>query len=202
MRDLSISRRQLLKGAGAIGVLGAVGIPTTAFAEEGGVDLLRWDLVQFAQGTALAGGTNQATDEATGDVGTLSGSGHAEPKKKTATGGGTFVHRRADGTVVVQGIYRVISFKSWTPAGGNLAPSGAKDGIGTLKQTTGGLLVVRIIALPVTGGMVEGTLGIDCAVPGVRFPIVEGIHIDILNFHFKQSGGFTLFHVLRGGHGD
>ena len=201
MRDLSISRRQLLKGAGAIGVLGAVGIPTTAFAEGDGVDLLRWDLVQFLQGTALAGGTNQATDEVTKDVATLSGSGHAEPKKKKATGGGTFVHRHADGTVLVQGIYIVTSFKSWTPAGGNLAPSGAKDGIGTLEQTTGGLLVVRIVALPVGGGMVEGTLGIDCAVPGVRFPIEEGIHIDILNFHFKQSGGFTLFHVLRGGHG-
>lgn len=201
MRDLSISRRQLLKGAGAIGVLGAVGIPTTAFAEGDGVDLLRWDLVQFLQGTALAGGTNQATDEVTKDVATLSGSGHAEPKKRRATGGGTFVHRHADGTVLVQGIYIVTSFKSWTPAGGNLAPAGAKDGIGTLEQTTGGLLVVRIVALPVGGGMVEGTLGIDCAVPGVRFPIEEGIHIDVLNFHFKQSGGFTLFHVLRGGHG-
>ena len=201
MRDLSISRRQLLKGAGAIGVLGAVGIPATAFAEGDGVDLLRWDLVQFLQGTALAGGTNQATDEVTKDVATLSGSGHAEPKKRRATGGGTFVHRHADGTVLVQGIYIVTSFKSWTPAGGNLAPAGAKDGIGTLEQTTGGLLVVRIVALPVGGGMVEGTLGIDCAVPGVRFPIEEGIHIDILNFHFKQSGGFTLFHVLRGGHG-
>lgn len=201
MRDLSISRRQLLKGAGAIGVLGAVGIPTTAFAEGDGVDLLRWDLVQFLQGTALAGGTNQATDEVTKDVATLSGSGHAEPKKRRATGGGTFVHRHADGTVLVQGIYRVISFKSWTPAGGNLAPAGAQDGIGTLEQTTGGLLVLRIVALPVGGGMVEGTLGIDCAVPGVRFPIEEGIHIDVLNFHFKQSGGFTLFHVLRGGHG-
>jgi hypothetical protein len=202
MKDLVLSRRQLLKGAGAVGVLGAVGIPTTAFAEGDGVDLLRWDLVQFLQGTALAGGTNQATDEVTGDVTTLSGSGHAEPKKRRATGGGTFVHRHADGTVLVQGIYRVTSFNSWTPAGGNLAPAGAKDGIGTLEQTTGGLLVLRIVALPVGGGMVEGTLGIDCAVPGVKFPIEEGIHIDILNFHFKQSGGFTLFHVLRGGHGE
>ena len=202
MKDLVLSRRQLLKGAGAVGVLGAVGIPTTAFAEGDGVDLLRWDLVQFLQGTALAGGTNQATDEVTGDVATLSGSGHAEPKKRRATGGGTFVHRHADGTEVAHGIYTVTSFQSWTPAGGNLAPAGAKDGIGTLEQTTGGLLVLHIAVFPAAGGMVEAVLGVDCAVPGVRFPIEEGVHLDVLNFHFKQSGGFTLFHVLRGGHGE
>src|SRR5207245_10777393 len=76
MKDLVLSRRQLLKGAGAVGVLGAVGIPATAFAEDGGVDLLRCDLVQFLQCTALAGGTNQASVEATGAVGEVYCSGH------------------------------------------------------------------------------------------------------------------------------
>jgi FtsP/CotA-like multicopper oxidase with cupredoxin domain len=202
MKDLVLSRRQLLKGAGAIGVLGAAGIPATALARDGGVDLLRWDLVEFPQGLAVAGGTCQTTDEATGDVTTLTGSGHAEPKKRTATGGGTFVHRHANGTEVVHGVYKVTGFQSWKPAGGNLAPAGAQDGIGTLEQTMGGLLVLHIAAMPASGGSVEAVLGIDCDLPGVRFPIEEGVHIDVLNFHFKQSGGFTLFHVLRGGHGD
>jgi hypothetical protein len=201
MKDLVLSRRQLLKGAGAIGVLGAAGIPATAFAEGNGVDLLRWDLTQFPQGLAIAGGTCQATDEATKDVLILTGSGHAEPKRRSATGGGTYVLTQANGTELDHGVYKVTQFQSWKPAGGNLAPSGAQDGIGTLEQTTGGLLVLHVVATPASGGSVEAVLGIDCDLPGVRFPIEEGVHIDAQGSHFKQSGGFTLFHVLRGGHG-
>jgi hypothetical protein len=35
MKDLRISRRHVLQGAGAVSVIGALGIPATAFAEEG-----------------------------------------------------------------------------------------------------------------------------------------------------------------------
>jgi hypothetical protein len=203
MRDVLLSRRQLLKGAGAVGVLGAVGIPATVLADEGGVDLLRWDLVRFPQGLVLTGGEDMATDEVSRDVLTLTGSGQAAPKKRTATGGGTYVHMH-NGSVFSQGVYKVTGFKSWKPAGGSLAPTGLADGIGTIAQTTGGLLVMNIEAMASPsfgGGSVPAVLGVDCAVPGVEFPIEEGVHIDVLNFHFKQSGGFTLFHVLRGGHG-
>src|SRR6266581_638126 len=35
MKDVRISRRQVLQGAGAVSVIGALGIPTAVFAEEG-----------------------------------------------------------------------------------------------------------------------------------------------------------------------
>ncbi len=143
-----------------------------------------------------------AKDAATGDILTLTGSGEAAPKKETATGGGTFVHTHANGTEVAHGVYKVTGFRSFRTAGGSLAPTGLADGIGTIAQTMGGLLVMDITVMPSTGGSVAGVLGVDCAVPGVEFPIEEGVHLDVLSFHFKQSGGFTLFHVLQGEHRD
>jgi hypothetical protein len=202
MKDLVVSRRQVLKGAGAVGVLGALGIPATVFADDEEVELLRWDLVHFPQGLVLAGGQDIATDAATGDILTLTGSGEAAPKKETATGGGTFVHTHANGTEVVHGVYKVTGFRSFRAAGGSLAPTGLADGIGTIAQTMGGLLVMDITGMLSTGDSVAGVLGVDCAVPGVEFPIEEGVHLDVLSFHFKQSGGFTLFHVLQGEHRD
>jgi len=202
MKDLKVSRRQVLKGAGAVGVLGALGIPATVFADDEEVELLRWDLVHFPQRLVLSGGENMATDAATGDILTLTGSGEAAPKKETATGGGTFVHTHANGTEVAHGVYKVTGFRSFRAAGGSLAPTGLADGIGTIAQTIGGLLVMDITAMTSTGGSVAGVLGVDCALPGVEFPIEEGVHLDVLSFHFKQSGGFTLFHVLQGEHRD
>jgi len=202
MKDLKVSRRQVLKGAGAVGVLGALGIPATVFADDEEVELLRWDLVHFPQRLVLSGGENMATDAATGDILTLTGSGEAAPKKETATGGGTFVHTHANGTEVVHGVYKVTGFRSFRAAGGSLAPTGLADGIGTIAQTIGGLLVMDITAMTSTCGSVAGVLGVDCALPGVEFPIEEGVHLDVLSFHFKQSGGFTLFHVLQGEHRD
>src|SRR6266851_3088548 len=150
MKDQVLSRRQVLKGAGAVGVLGALGIPTTVFADDEEVELLRWDLVHFPQRLVLTGG------------------------EEMATGGGTFVHRHANGTEVAHGVYKATGFQSFKAAGGSLAPTGLADGIGTLAQTMGGLLVVNIAAMPATGGSIGGVLGIDCALPGVEFPIEEG----------------------------
>jgi hypothetical protein len=201
MKDAGLSRRQLLKGAGAVGVLGALGIPTTVFADDDEVELLRWDLARAPQGNLfLWGGENQATDAATHDVLTLTGSGQAAPRRRTATGGGTYVHRH-NGGIFSQGVYQVTGFKSWKAAGGSLVGSGLADGIGALEQTMGGLLVVNIVAMSSTGTSVPAVLGIDCAAPGVRFHIEEGVHVDVLNFHFKQSGGFNIFHNL-GSEGD
>src|SRR5207245_11015060 len=75
MKDVRLSRRQVLKGAGAVGVLGALGIPITVFADDKRV---RWDIisVDFATGTLLAGGIAY----------TLANDG----SKITLTGSGTF----------------------------------------------------------------------------------------------------------------
>src|SRR5438105_15872070 len=73
MKDLRLSRRQVLKGAGAIGVLGALGIPTTVFADGKRV---RWDIinVDFASGTLSAGGVASARANDDSKI-TLTGSG-------------------------------------------------------------------------------------------------------------------------------
>src|SRR5207245_5098760 len=73
MKRMVISRRDLLKGAGAAGVLGAVGIPTPVFAD--GIRV-RWAIisVDFPTGTLPPGGmaSARATD---GSNSALSGSG-------------------------------------------------------------------------------------------------------------------------------
>ncbi len=112
------------------------------------------------------------------------------------------MHTHANGTEVAHGVYKVTGFRSFRAAGGSLAPTGLADGIGTIAQTMGGLLVMDITGMTSTGSSVAGVLGVDCAVPGVEFPIEEGVHLDVLSFHFKQSGGFPLFHVLQGEHRD
>lgn len=196
MKDVVLSRRQVLIGAGAVGVLGALGIPTTAFADDEEVELLRWDLIHPVP--LILPGQGTATDTATGDVITLTGSGEVEPKKETATGGGTFVHRHADGTEVAHGVYVVTGFQSFKAAGGSLVGTPLTDGIGTLQQTMGGLLVLHVALKPSGGGTLAGVLDVDCMLPGVEFPIEEGVDLSVGPFKFEKSGGATLFHVLEG----
>lgn len=201
MTDKFLSRRKFL-GVGAAGTLGVLLTPQSVLADDEQVELLRWDLVKFPQGLVLSGGQNTAKDAASGDVVTLTGSGQVEPKKETATGGGTFVHKHASGAEVAHGVYKVTGFKSFKAAGGSLAGVGLVDGIGTLKQTMGGLLLMHVALMPSGGGSLAGVLGVDCELPGVEFPITEGVHLAVGPFNFKQAEGFTLFHVLRGEHRD
>lgn len=197
MKDLVLSRRQVLKGAGAFGVLGALGLPATVFAGDEEVELLRWDTVHFPQGVGVPGAC-MARDAATGDVVTLTGTGQIEPKKRTAAGGGTFVHNHDNGTEVAHGVYIVTAFVSFTPAGGTLAGIGLTDGIGDINRTIGGLIVLDVEVRPVGGSPVAGVLHVDCDIPGVEFHIEEGVDLTVGSFHFEKAGGFTDFHVLRG----
>src|SRR5216684_5579020 len=100
MGEPRISRRRLV-GAGAVGAIGVLLAPEAVLAEGDDrqeVELLRWDLVQIVQGTVLAGGTDVGRDAATGDTVSLTGSGEARPHKHRATGGGTFLHKHANGS--------------------------------------------------------------------------------------------------------
>ncbi|TMC27093.1 MAG: twin-arginine translocation signal domain-containing protein, partial [Chloroflexi bacterium] len=57
MKDLHITRRQILKGAGAAGVVSAVGVPAAAFAgDDEGQGRVRWDLIQIVNGCVSPGG--------------------------------------------------------------------------------------------------------------------------------------------------
>src|ERR1700737_3664783 len=87
MKDAVLSRRQLLKGAGAVGVLGALGIPTTVFAESSS-GRFRWDLISLILPDIRAGGDDTASAEGESTL-TLTGSGTFRPgHSRQVTGGG------------------------------------------------------------------------------------------------------------------
>jgi len=188
-------RRILLIAALSVTGLTLQGSGTMVLAD-GREQQLRWDLVQILQGTVLAGGTDQARDAATGDVVFLTGSGDSEPREREATGGGTFVHQHADGTEVAHGVYLVTEFRRWRPAGGSLPPV-VVDGIGFNAETIAGILTLTVHLVPEGGDPVDGTLEINCDLPGDTFQIEEGVSLDLGPFHFVQDGGATLFYRLR-----
>ena len=199
MATRRLTRRQVLIGAGAAGALGALA-PTAALAVDNGRGkLIRWDLVQVGpSGVVLAGGTDDGQDSATKDVIHLTGSGQAEPAAREAAGGGTFVHQHSNGTMVAHGVYLVTGFNSFQNAGGSLAGvPGLKDGIGEIGETTAGVLSLNVHLVPSSGASLNGVLAVNCALPPVS-SIEEGITLSVGPFNFKQHGGFTLFHVLRG----
>jgi hypothetical protein len=204
MSERRISRRQVLIGAGALGALGPFLGPAAARAsDEGG--LLRWDLVAVASagGTnvVLAGGTNQGKDSATLDTVDLTGSGQANADEGTAAGGGTFVHKHSDGSIVASGVYVVTGLNGFQNLGGNLGPTGLVDGIGEIAATTAGILSLSIRGFLASGGTVNGVLEVHCNLPGASPATEEGIVLTVspapgVTFHFTQNGGFTLFHIL------
>ncbi len=201
MPDQFLTRRKFV-AVGVAGTLGAVLTPTSVLADDEEVELLRWDLIAVTQHVVLSGGQNEASDAASMDVVTLTGSGQAAPKKRTATGGGTFVHVHANGAPTVQGVYVVSGFESFKAAGGTLVGRPLMDGIGTLNQTTGGVLTMKVALMPSGGGSHPGILGVDCNLPGSEGSIEEGVTLDVGPFAFKQAGGATLFHILHGENGD
>lgn len=156
---------------------------------------LRWDIVQATQSVVLAGGSAVATDATTLDTITLTGSGGAEPGEREATGGGTFVHRHANGNEVAHGVFVVRGFVSFGPAGGTLEGTGLTDGIGEIDETSAGILTLNVRLLPSGGGSVNAVLGIHCELPGETFAVHEGVTLDVGTLHFRQTSGLTLFHV-------
>jgi hypothetical protein len=197
MSQLPISRRRILT-AGAAGTLGILLTPGAAFAKNTKeVELLRWDLVEITSGVVLAGGTDVARDARTGDTVHLTGSGQAEPEDHSAAGGGTFIHRHANGSEVAHGVYFVRGFRSFENADGTLVGTGLTDGIGELKETTGGVLSLDVRLLPSSGGSVDGVLGVHCNLPGsTDKSIKEGVTLSVASLSFVQDTGATLFHVL------
>jgi len=193
MGELRLSRRRML-GAGAAGALGVLMAPQAVLAQDE-VGKLRWDLVAVDAGVIVPTGTDVATDAPTGDTISLTGSGFARPDEGTASGGGTFVHRHANGSEVAHGLYVVTGFNSFNNGGGSLAGTGLTDAVGQLDQTTGGVLSVniRVAEAPVTA-----VLEIHCSLPG-GLPETEGIRVIVAQFglDFKQTKGATLFHVLE-----
>ena len=193
MGDLRLSRRRML-GAGAAGALGVLMAPQAVLARDE-VGNLRWDLVAVGGGAVVPTGADVATDASSGDTVTLTGSGFARPDEGKAGGGGTFVHRQADGSEVAHGVFVVTGFNSFKNGGGSLAGTGLTDTIGKLKQTTGGALSLNI---RVAGAPVTAVFEIHCSLPGSQ-PDKEGVRLVVEQFglDFTQTSGATLFHVLE-----
>ena len=168
MKDVVVSRRQVLKGAGAFGVLGALGIPTTVFADGSTV---RWDIisVNFGTGTLSAGGkaSAQAND---GSKITLTGSGTFQPGEDDETdGGGTWWTFDPTGTQTGTGTYKTKGLVSWTPAPGT--PPLPNDNIGVRANESAGLAVLTI---RYSDGS-RGLLTVSCHLNGSPASIFEGI---------------------------
>jgi hypothetical protein len=157
---------------------------------------VRFDLVHAVQNTVLAGGENVGRDPANGDTVRLTGSGEFKDASMEAAGGGTFVHKKANGTEVAHGVWVVTGFVSWTPAGGFL-PSPLTDGIGEVSQASAGIVTLHVELKPSSGGKVPGTLSVNCALPGAAFLIEEGITLNVGSSVFDQLSGLTLFHILQ-----
>jgi hypothetical protein len=158
---------------------------------------VRWDLVRIQQGAALAGGIDVAKDSSTGDTFSLTGSGDVEPAERDVTGGGTIVHHFAAANVDSAAVYLVTGFIDWQPDKGELPIA---DGIGHASEASSGVLKMAIRIFLPTGAVRDGTLTVNCHLPGATVNVVEGIELTITGTPFvnmQPDGGATLFHVLK-----
>src|SRR4029077_2054055 len=196
MKDLVLSRRQLLKGAGAAGVLGALGMPSIAFADG---TTVRWDIisVNFATGTLSAGGHASALAAGNSKI-TLTGSGTFQLGEDGGTrGGGTWWTFNPAGSQTGTGSYRTTGLVSGTPPPG--PPPPPNDTIGVRAQESAGLAVLRI-------GYSDGSRGlltISCDLVGTPDGVFEGITVTkrFVDYWNREApvpgvdGNRTNFHV-------
>jgi len=208
MKDLHITRRQILKGAGAVGVLGALGIPAAAVAgdDDGGGRRVRWDLVLIGSGCVSAGGTAAARSSDAAEL-TLTGTGTFPDVRnrctKRVTGGGTW--SITPGTdphcFMGSGTYRVTELLSWIPTPGHLALTPLTDCIGQINKTTSGLAKLRV---KYSNGA-HGVLTVSCDLPPAPACIFEGItaSMDWEDFYNREppvdDKNRTVFHFVDNG---
>jgi len=197
MKDVRLSRRQVLKGAGAVGVLGALGIPITVFADDKRV---RWDIisVDFATGTLSAGGMASALANDGSKI-TLTGSGtFGVGEDDGVTGGGHWTTFNETGSPTGSGKYKVTRLVSWVAAPGT--PPLPHDNIGNRADESAGLAVLKI---RYSDGR-RGVLTVSCELVGSPHEMFEGVTvtkgpIDYWNREAPTPGvdaNRTNFHVI------
>jgi hypothetical protein len=128
---------------------------------------------------------------ANGDAVALTGAGALSIHSKSATGSGTFVHRKADGTVLATGTWTAQTLLSFNDYGPSTDPAFAG-------LRAGNALIV--VTLFVGGTPVhDAILEVTCRLPGDQGPAEmgkgEGIRLAVqgaLNFNEKVSG-FTIY---------
>jgi hypothetical protein len=222
MDDRKLSRRQLLKAAGALGVAAAALDPIKAFADEDeGNGRVTWDIINisFATGSPhiTRGGWAKAmsTDNNHATTAEISVTGHGtfpnrDKSSKDVTGGGTWkvttTAAAPNACFPGSGNYRVTELLSWHPASGTLPLT---DSTGDKGKPSSGLATLRLLY---DNGR-RGTLTVSCHLPvGAPACTFEGItaSMDYEDFWKNEApasspmipGNRTLFHVSDGGEGD
>src|SRR3989442_141006 len=160
MDNRKLSRRQLLKAAGALGVAAAALDPIKAFADDDeGSGRVTWDLINIsgtppnititAGGSASAKSTdasNPANDKAT--ITAVTGHGtfpNTDKCSKDVTGGGTWTVTAADAACFPgSGTYRVIELLSWHRAPGTF-PTTFTDNTGAKGTPSSGHATLRVL---------------------------------------------------------
>jgi hypothetical protein len=219
MDDRKLSRRQLLKAAGALGVAAAALDPIKAFADDDeGSGRVTWDItnVNFVAGSpthVTRGGHAKAQSTngmhvVTAEI-TVTGHGtfpNTDRHRTDVTGGGTWA---VTGTTDPKcfpgnGNYRVIELLSWHPAPGTLP---LPDNTGNKGKPSSGLATLRVLY---DNGR-RGTLTVSCDLPvGAPACMFEGITASMDYEDFWQAekpvngveGNRTLFHISSNGEGD
>jgi len=135
---------------------------------------MRWDIisVNFATGTASAGGVSSARANLDLSKITLTGSGtfRSNPgNPQDVTGGGTWRTFDAGGGSTGSGSYTVAGLVSFTVAPGTFPLT--HDNIGNPTDVRAGLLVVRVAY---SDGS-EGTLVVSCHLTGTPDAVFEGV---------------------------
>lgn len=183
-------------------LLGGLLAATSAVGDHPRAKIVRWDLVEIANGTAVAGGVNVAT-AASGESLTITGSGHVRPRSHEAFGGGTYVFEDADGNEEF-GSYQVTKFVSFRRLrGGNFAATGLIDGIGDPAEASSGIMTVKVRARAEGAKpeqAVDALLEVHCHLPGTVEDTFEGVRITVDGQVFEPDPnrhGVTLFHVMR-----
>lgn len=207
MKDLQLSRRQVLKGAGAVGVLGALGIPTTVFADGTRV---RWDIISIDRSafpdhvTVSAGGILHPAAEDGSKI-KLTGSGTFRlGEDGGVTGGGTWATSDPKGIQTGGGTYKVTELISFVRAPGS-TPARFHDTIGNHADESAGLAALQI---RYSDGS-RGVLTVSCMLTTALTPAVfEGVtatkgYIDYWNREHSEEAPpapatATLFHIMTG----
>ncbi len=137
---------------------------------------------------------NTVTVAPNGDSLRLTGTGPLGIHPKSASGGGTFQHKNAAGTVIHAGAWSVTELLSFQSYGASPLFPPAFNGVGGKAQ-------FRVQFTP-TGTTIalEGTMDVECRLPGLDVPggTVEGVRTVVpewANFN-KPAGGSTLFRKI------
>ncbi len=191
MKKLAVLLVVLLLALGA--TVTGVSREMTASADSGAATL---SYIIFPAGTLPVLPPNIAMAE-NGDTIEVSGAGTITLHPKSATGGGSLVHRAPDGTIVGTGTWeatKLLSYKSFGPVTPEQIAELASLGIELPEGSEGGraLIAVRVIPDDPSLGEFEGTLTVVCHL-GDKIPASaeEGVKLnvhDVLNFNKIVSG--------------